>query len=128
LPSPPSITVSQLVKEYVLPKGRHLFLVTEGERLKGILTLQNIKSVPQTKWDTTQVEQIMASAEKLKVASPEQDALSVVEQMEESEINQMPVASGGKVIGVVSRDNLLRFLRTRTELKIGGTSRPGGRG
>ncbi len=125
---PPSITVSQLVKEYVLPKGRHLFLVTEGERLKGILTLQNIKSVPQTKWDTTQVEQIMASAEKLKVASPEQDALSVVEQMEESEINQMPVASGGKVIGVVSRDNLLRFLRTRTELKIGGTSRPGGRG
>jgi hypothetical protein len=39
----------------------------------------------------------------------------------------MPVASEGKVIGVVSRDNLLRFLRTHTELKIGGISRRGGR-
>lgn len=124
---PPNITVSQLVQEYVMPRGRHLFLVTKGERLKGILTLQNIKSVPQSKWDTTQIEQIMVPAEKLKVASPDQDALSVVEQMDESEINQMPVASEGKVIGVVSRDSLMRFLRTRTELKIGGISRRGGK-
>jgi Zn-dependent protease/predicted transcriptional regulator len=116
---PPGITVSQLVQEHVMPRGQHLFLVTEGEKLRGILTMQNIKSVPQAKWDETRVEQIMVPAKKLKTASPEQDALSVVEQMEESEINQMPVASGGKVIGVVSRDSLLRFLRTRTELKIG---------
>jgi predicted transcriptional regulator len=69
----------------------------------------------------------MVPAKQLKIASPDQDALSVVEQMDESEINQMPVASEGKIIGVVSRDRLLRFLRTRTELKIGGISRPRGR-
>jgi Zn-dependent protease len=124
---PPTITVSQLIQEYVMPRGQRLFLVTEGERLRGILTMQNIKSVPQAKWDETRVEQIMVPAEKLKTARPDQDALSVVEQMDESEINQMPVASEGKVIGVVSRDNLLRFLRTHTELKIGGISRRGGR-
>jgi Zn-dependent protease/CBS domain-containing protein len=124
---PPTITIKQLVQEYVMPKGYHLFLITEGDRLKGILTLQNIKAVPQAKWDETRVEQIMVPAEKLKTASPDQDALSVVEQMEENEINQMPVASEGKVIGLVTRDNLLRFLRTRTELKIGGIFRPGGK-
>jgi Zn-dependent protease len=124
---PPGITVSQLVQEYVMPRGHHLFLVTEGERLKGILTLQNIKSVPQSKWDTTRIDKVMVPAKQLKIASPDQDALSVVEQMDESEINQMPVASEGKIIGVVSRDRLLRFLRTRTELKIGGISRPRGR-
>jgi len=123
---PPGITVNQLVQEYILARGHHLFLVSEGDRLKGILTLQNIKSVPQTKWDTTQVEQIMVPAEQLQVASPDQDALSVVEQMDESEVNHMPVTSGGRIIGVVSRDNLLRFLRTRTELKIEGISRRGG--
>jgi Zn-dependent protease/CBS domain-containing protein len=117
---PPTITVSQLIHEYVMPRGQRLFLVTEGERLRGILTMQNIKSVPRAKWDETRVEHIMVPAQKLKTARPDQDALSVVEQMDESEINQMPVASEGKVIGVVSRDNLLRFLRTHTELKIGG--------
>ena len=124
---PPSITVKQLVQEHVLPKGRHLFLVTEQERLEGILTLQNIKSVPQSKWDTTLVEQIMVPAKRLKVASPEQDGLSVAEQMDASEINQMPVASEGRVIGLVTRDNLLRFLRTRAELGIKGSSHPGGK-
>ena len=124
---PPTISVNQLVQEYVLPKGHHLFLVTEGDRFKGILTLQNIKSVPQSKWDMTQVEKIMVPAERLKVVSPEQDGLSVVEQMEENELNQMPVASEGRIIGLVTRDNLLRFLRTRTELGIKGISHRGGR-
>jgi len=115
---PPNITVSQLVQEYVLAQGHHLFLVSEEGRFKGLLTLQNIKSVPQSNWDTTQVEKIMVPADKLKVASPEQDALNVVEQMDENDINQMPVADGGRIIGLITRDNLLRFFRARTELKI----------
>jgi Zn-dependent protease len=121
---PSGTTISQLVQEHVLPKGHHLFLVTEGERLKGMLTLQNIKSVPQAKWDTTPVEMIMVPAGRLKAVSPEQDGLSVVEKMEENGLNQMPVASGGKIIGLVTRENLLRFLRTRTELGIKNISHP----
>jgi Zn-dependent protease len=121
---PPDISIRQLVQEHVIPKGRHLFLVTDGERLKGILTMQNIKAVPQARWDATRVEQIMVPASRLKIASPEQDALSVAEQMDASEINQMPVASEGRVIGLVTRDNLLRFLRTRAELGIKGSSHP----
>jgi len=124
---PPDITVNQLVQEHVLPKGHHLFLVTEGERLKGLLTLQNIKSVPQSKWATTPVERIMVPAERLKAASPDQDSLSVVEQMDENELNQIPVASEGRIIGLVTRDNLLRFLRARTELRIKDAPHPGGK-
>lgn len=124
---PPDITVNQLVQEHVLAKGHHLFLVTEGERLKGMLTLQNIKSVPQSEWATTPVEKIMVPAERLKAASPDQDGLSVVEQMDENELNQMPVASEGRIIGLVTRDNLLRFLRARTELGIKDTPHPGGK-
>ena len=124
---PPGITVSQLVREHVLPRGYHLFLIAEGDRLRGILTMHNIKSVPQSKWDMTQVEQIMVPPERLKVASPDQDALSIAEKMDENEINQMPVVSEGRVMGLVTRDNLLRFLRTRTELRIKSNSHPGGR-
>ncbi len=121
---PPSITINQLVQEHVIPKGHHLFLVTEEDRFKGIVTLQNIKPIPQSKWDTTQVEKIMVPADRLKVASPDLDGLSVVERMDENGINQMPVVSEGRVIGLVTRDNLLRFFRTRAELGIKGISHP----
>jgi predicted transcriptional regulator len=60
----------------------------------------------------------MVPIDKLKTTTLEQDALSVVEQMDENDINQMPVVDGGRVIGLITRDSLLRFLRARTELGI----------
>jgi predicted transcriptional regulator len=38
--------------------------------------------------------------------------------MDESNINQMPVVSGGGIIGLITRDNLIRLLRTRSELGV----------
>ncbi len=115
---PPNITVNQLVQEYVLPKGHRLFLVTDAGVVKGMLTLHNIKSVPQSNWETTQVEKVMVPADQLKAVRPEQDALSILEQMDENEINQMPVVNEGRVIGLITRDNLVRFLRTHAELRV----------
>jgi len=124
---PPNITINQLVQGYVLVKGYHLFLVGEEGRFKGILTLQGIKSVPQSSWDMTLVEKIAVPVDRLKAATPEQDALSVMEQMDENDINQMPVISENRVIGLITRESLLRFLRTRAELGIKSIPHPGGR-
>ena len=116
---PPDITVSRLIQGYVFPSGRDCFMVVDEDKLKGILTLHNIKSVPQQNWGVTQVKDIMTSVDKLKVAHLDQDALSVLERMDEDGISQMPVVSEGRVIGLVARDNLLRFLRARFELGSG---------
>jgi len=115
---PPSATVNQLVREHILISGHRCFMVSDESRLMGILTLHNIKSVPQPKWDMTQVTEIMTPVDKLKVAHPNQDMLSVLEQMDENDINQMPVVSEGRVIGLIARDNLLRLLHTRSQLGI----------
>jgi Zn-dependent protease len=115
---PSSITVSQLVREYIFASGRSCFLVADEGRVMGILTLHNIKSVPQPKWGVIQVKEIMTSVDKLKIAYPDQDALSILEQMDESNINQMPVVSEGGVIGLITRDNLIRLLHTRSELGV----------
>jgi len=115
---PADISVGQLVQRYVFPGGRRFFVVANEGRLQGMLTLHNIKSVPQQRWGVTQVGEIMTPLDKLKVAYPSQDALSILEQMGESDINQVPVVSEGIVIGLIARDNLIRFLRTRSELGI----------
>ncbi|GAI29142.1 unnamed protein product, partial [marine sediment metagenome] len=74
--------------------------------------------VPQPNWGVTQVKDIMTPVDKLKMAHPDQNALSILEQMDESNTNQMPVVSEGRVIGLITRDNLIRLLRTRSELGI----------
>ena len=115
---PPNITVRELVQGYIFTGGHHVFMVADEGRLVGILTLDNIKSVSQPRWEATQVKEIMTPADKLKVAHPDQDALSLLEQMEADDINQMLVVSGGRVIGLITRDNLIRFLRVRSELGV----------
>ncbi len=112
----PSTTVDQLVREYALTTGHSCFMVAEEGELLGILTLHNIKTVSQADWGVTQVKELMTPADKVKVAYLDQDALSILEQMDESNISQMPVVSEGRVIGLVARDNLIRIIRVRSQL------------
>lgn len=113
---PPNITVGELVKGYVLPRGYSFFIVTSEGVARGILSLQNIKSLPRSSWDTTQVEKIMLPVERLRAARPEENVLSLVEQMDENELNQIPVVSEGRIVGLITRDHLIRFIRARSEL------------
>lgn len=114
----PYVTISRVVQDYIFVGGHQCFMVTDGGELQGILTLRNIKSVDQKTWDTTAVSDVMTPAERLKVVRMDEEVLSVIEQMEEYGISQMPVASEGRVIGLVTRDDVLRLLYTRSRLGI----------
>ncbi|TES87675.1 MAG: site-2 protease family protein [Dehalococcoidia bacterium] len=114
----PYVTISRVVQDYIFVGGHQCFMVTDGGELQGILTLRNIKSVDQKTWDTTAVSDVMTPAERLKVVRRDEEVLSVIEQMEEYGISQMPVESEGRVIGLVTRDDVLRLLYTRSKLGI----------
>ena len=112
------LTINQLVQDYVLYGGRHCFMVADEGRLEGIITLHDIKTTPQQQRDMITVGEIMTPASKLAVVSPHQDVPSLLEQMDERNINQLPVVEEGRIIGIVTRDSLTRFIQTRSE--IGG--------
>ena len=56
---------------------------------------------------------------RLRVASPTDDVLEVLEKMEEEEIGQVVVGRGEEVLGVLFRDHILRYARTRLDLGYG---------
>ncbi|MFC1984425.1 site-2 protease family protein [Chloroflexota bacterium] len=115
---PSNITVSQLAQGYILSNDHDCFLVADKGEARGILTLHNLQSVSQLNWGKTQVKDIMTPVDKLKTACPDQDAMSILEQMDERNISHMPVVSEGRVIGLITHANLIRLLRTRSEARI----------
>jgi Zn-dependent protease/CBS domain-containing protein len=115
---PPHLNLTDLVQQYILPTGRSCFLVTRGAGLEGMITLQQIKKVPRTRWAITYVQDIMTPSSKLKVAYADQDVLNVLPEMNGENANHIPVIEMGKVIGVINRGDLIRLLRTRADLGI----------
>lgn len=113
---PRDLHLSDLVQRYILPTGRSSFPVTKEATLEGIVTLQQIKKVPKAKWDITSVQDIMTPVSKLKIAYPDQDVLTLLPEMDKEGANHIPVVEGGKLIGMVNRDDLSRFLRVRADL------------
>ena len=120
---PPHLNLAELVQQYILPTGRSCFLVTRGAGLEGMVTLQQIKKVPRTRWAITSVQDIMTPASKLKVAHADQDVLSILQEMSGEYANHIPVIEAEKVVGVINREDLTRLLRTRADLGMRLTPR-----
>ena len=85
-------------------------------RIKGNTDLLLDEALNGAQGEGAEIEKIVV--DKLKIAYPNQDAVSIMDEMDENSIDQMPVVSDGRVIGLVARDNLIGFLRTRSELRL----------
>ncbi len=94
-----------------LPSGRRCFTVMEGDKLIGLVTWHALAAVPRNKWRETRVADIMVPAERLVTARLDEDLTEVLDKMAQSDINQMPVMDNGKYVGMVTRANIIAFLR-----------------
>jgi len=112
----PQFTVGQLVRDCILVTGQRYFVVSEGGKLRGVVTTRDIKKVPKKRWNSTKISRVMTPASRLKTADAQQSAASMLELMDELGIKRMPVLENGKVIGVISQDTLNRLKKTRVEL------------
>jgi Zn-dependent protease/CBS domain-containing protein len=120
---PPHMNLMELVQQHILPTGHSCFLISWGAELEGMVTMQQIKKVPRSRWATTSVQDIMTPASKLKVAYSDQDILSVLQEMNGESANHIPVIEAGKIIGIINREDIARFLRTRADFGTSSTPR-----
>ncbi len=110
--------VSQLVEEKVLSGGQRCFLVSENGDPRGLLTLRDISQVPQRKWPYLRTEQLMLPLENTVQVTPNTELLAALQSMDQSNLAQLPVVDDGRYVGLLTRDRVLHYVRTRAELGI----------
>jgi len=114
---PPDVTVEQLVNENILSTGRRCFPVVSDGQTKGLMTLNDVKSIPRTAWSTTVVRDVMTPLSKVKSVTPNEDLNTILQILTQNDINQVPVVWENKVVGLVARDNIINFINIRNELQ-----------
>jgi CBS domain-containing protein len=108
------VNIRQLVRERILRNGWHYITVVDGGKLKGILTLKQIKSVPLNRWNNATIADVMTPSKNIITAHSHQMADTLYEEMYFRGIDQIPVLENNNVIGVVSLSTLTDLVKIRS--------------
>jgi len=115
---PADTTLQQLVDRHILETGRRCFLIVKDDEAVGLLTLHHVKEVPRDKWPMTTALQAMTPMTQMKQVTPETELWDALEEMDRDGVNQLPVMTDGHCVGMLSREDLVSYLRTVRELGI----------
>ena len=119
-PVPPTMVVAQLVDDHMLAGRGRCYPVVAGEELLGLITLTDIRRLERDQWASTSVYRAMTPFERLRTVAPEEDAMHVLHLMGEADVNQVPVVDGQRLVGIVSRGDVLRLIQVRRAMAAGG--------
>jgi CBS domain-containing protein len=111
---PPTISVAELVHRYVMGTDERAFPVMDGDRLVGLVTLEDIRKVAREEWDTTSANAIMTPAEELTSVTPQTDAAEALDKLQQRDVRQLPVVSEGHLVGMVRRRDIMRWLQLQS--------------
>lgn len=110
----PEAPLDQFVDE-ILRTGKRCSLVLDGDRLLGLITPQDVRAIDPVQRPGMCVRDAMRPAGKIHFVSPEMPATELLETMAREDVNQLPVTSGEKLVGIVTRSHVLQALQVRSE-------------
>jgi Zn-dependent protease len=113
----PTITLQSLADTHILGEGRRFFIVQDEYGVRGVLTLQTIREIPRDRWPSTSADQAMIQANDMQWVRPDTELWNALERMDQNGVNQLPVIQDNQIAGLLTRENVISFLRTLQEFK-----------
>jgi len=111
-----SITVQDLIDHHLYQTHHHLYPVVEENRLTGYVNLSRIKEIPPEDRGRTLVRQVMLAPTEEQLISPTKSAMEALEQINASPFPTLFVIEGGKFIGLLTPQDLLKLVSLKLEL------------
>jgi CBS domain-containing protein len=115
---PPSTTVAELVENYIYRHQFKLFPVVEaGERLRGCMTMKQVKDIPREEWRSRTVGEIAVGCSSENSIDVQADAMEALAQMTRTGSSRLMVTEGDRLAGIISLKDLMTFFELKVELE-----------
>ena len=115
----PETSVRAFVRDHVLQRGWRALPVCDDNRLMGIVSVSDVKGLPETRWEATSVSEIMTRSPLLCV-TPEAEVSEALQLLAEHQIHQVMVVAGDVLVGMITRAHIVDHLQFRQELGLKG--------
>jgi Zn-dependent protease/predicted transcriptional regulator len=113
---PPDITVEQLASDYFLVHRHDGYPVTRDGKILGMVTLQSVRAIPRDMRASARVEEAMVHGEPVVTVKSSLSALDAMHRMARERVGRLLVVENDQIVGIVTRGDLMRTIRTRQEL------------
>jgi Zn-dependent protease/CBS domain-containing protein len=95
--------------------------VMRGDEVVGLFGLGHVQRLRRTQWATTRVEDVMLKPPKLVLLEPDEPLRSAMQRLHRLSVDGLPVVEGGRLVGVLTRRGVGRFLAERKDVPKGGS-------
>jgi Zn-dependent protease/predicted transcriptional regulator len=112
------LSIDQLIHEYLYKHQFTNFPVFNRDEFIGMVSLEGVKTISKDLWGFKQVRDIMTSIEFVPCLKPTDNATEALSRMLTSEIGSMPVVENGRLMGIVSRRDIMSLFRIKSDLGI----------
>ena len=114
----PSVSIEQLVQDYIYRHHFKMFPVVENSRLLGCITTREVKAVPQELWSNRTVGELTGPCSADNTVSPGMDAMEVLSLMTRPNASsRFMVVEDQRLIGIISFTDLKEFLSLKLDLE-----------
>lgn len=103
----PEITLKQLT-ELIFSEKHRGYPVMENGLMVGIVTSEDVRKVPEAARESTLVGSVMTK--KIFDIRPDEEATAALKKMSELGVRRLPVILDGKLVGILSREDLVRAM------------------
>ena len=111
-----SLTVAQLVEDFIYRRPFKMFPVMKDGELVGCVEIDQIKEIPRSEWERRLVGEVARPCTAENTISPETDAVQALSIMNRTRVGRLLVVERGRLVGILSLKDLLRFLSLKVEL------------
>jgi len=112
----PNLTLDVFVDQYLVSGAATAYAVTIEGDLFGTIGLEQVRATPREDWPAARVTDVMTRLAEAPTATADEPLWDAIERFEEGRLQLLPVTDGRRLLGVVTRETLLRALRARAEL------------
>jgi Zn-dependent protease/predicted transcriptional regulator len=112
----PAASLQEVVDDHMLAGGERAVMISRDGSVFGILTVSDIRQVPRENWQNTSAQGAMTPREKIVTVSPDTAAVEILRLLGEKSLNQVPVIDEGRMVGIVTRRELVDRVQLTEQL------------
>ena len=113
----PGTPLQEIVDTYMIGHGERAVMVANGGAVLGILTVSDIRRTPRDQWANTPAQRVMTARDAVITVDAARPATEVLMLLGERGLNQVPVLEEGRMVGLVTRREILERVQLAERLR-----------